>query len=123
VKVKLENPFLGSECYIGSSTHPLQLNFTTGTTSPELPNKPITGEAGQLHFRHSFEILEVANSKLVNNEFSAPEATGCGGIFAILIDPIIDSKIGLPSGDGHNTAIQKANTETAAVESVIASEE
>jgi len=44
VKVKLENPFLGSECYIGSSTEPIVLKLTTGTTKPPPPNKSITGK-------------------------------------------------------------------------------
>jgi hypothetical protein len=122
VKVRLQNTFLGSECYIGSSSSPLQLNLTTGTTNPEPPNMPIAGEVGTFHFRHEAEIAEVAGNRLVNNEFSAPGASGCGGIFAFLIDPIINSKIGLPSADGHNTVIQNANLETAAVASVIASE-
>jgi hypothetical protein len=113
VKVKLENTFLGSECYIGSSSSPLQLNLTTGTTKPAAPNTPISGEVGEIEFRHEFEIVEIKGSKLVNNEFSAPGASGCGGIFAFLIDPIINSKIGLPSANGHNTAIQIANTEEA----------
>ena len=123
VKVKLENPLLGGACYIGSSTSPLQLNLTTGTTSPNPPNSPISGEVGEIEFRHEFEIVEVKQSKLVNNEFSAPGATGCGGIFAILLDPIINSKIGLPSANGKNTAIQFANTEEATPGAVKRSEE
>lgn len=113
VKVRLENTFLGSECYIGSSASPLQLNLTTGKTNPNPPNTPISGEVGEIEFRHEFEIVEVKGNKLVNNEFSAPGASGCGGIFAFLIDPIINNKIGLPSANGHNTATQIANVEEA----------
>jgi hypothetical protein len=109
VKVRLENTFLGGECYIGSSSSPLQLNLTTGSTHPELPNTSIKGKTGEISFRDEFEFVEIPKNVLVNNEFSAPEATGCGGIFAFLIDPIIDSKIGLPSTNGHNTAIQDAD--------------
>jgi hypothetical protein len=58
----------------------------------------------------------------VNNEFAAPEASGCGGIFSFLIDPIIDSKIGLPSPDGYNTAIQNNTIKLGGVEGVIKSE-
>jgi hypothetical protein len=122
VKVRLENTFLGSECYIGSSAHPINLNLTTGTTNPNLPNKPITGKAGFPNFLDEFELLEITENTLVNNEFAAPEATGCGGIFAFLIDPIIDAKIGLPSADGHNTAIQNNTVKLAGAEAVIASE-
>ncbi len=106
VKVKLENPLLGSECYIGSSTHPLMVNLTTGTTEPSEPNKPISGKFGKVSTKDEFNFIELTENTLVNNEFSAPEATGCGGIFSFLLDPIINSKLGLPSADGHNTIIQ-----------------
>jgi len=122
IKVKLENTFLGSECYIGSSAHPIMLTLTTGTTSPAPPNKPIKGNAGFLKAEDEFNFLELTNNKLVSNEFSAPEATGCGGIFSALLDPIVDSKIGLPSPDGYNTAIQNNTIKEATTEGVIASE-
>ena len=47
---------------------------------------------------------------------------GCGGIFSFLIDPIVDSKLGLPSAAGHNTAILKGTLKVAAAEAVKASE-
>lgn len=122
VKVRLENPFLGSECYIGSSSSPLQLNLTTGTTAPNPPNKPIKGATGEIKFKDEFEFVEIPKNTLVNNEFSAPGATGCGGIFAVLIDPIINGKIGLPSADGKNTVIQNANLDEATTVGVIKSE-
>jgi len=122
VKIRLENTFLGSECYIGSSAHPVNLNLTSGTTKPALPNKPITGKAGLIEFKDEFEFIELTENTLVNNEFSAPEATGCGGIFAILIDPVIDAKLGLPAVDGLNTAIQNNTIKLGGVPGVIASE-
>jgi len=122
LKVKLENPLLGSECYIGSSSSPVTLNLTDGTTSPPLPNKPISGKVGVLNFLEEFEIIEVENNTLVDNAFSAPEATGCGGIFSFLIVPLVDAKLGLPSAAGKNTAIQNGVQKLATAESVIASE-
>jgi hypothetical protein len=122
VKVKLENTFLGSECYVGSSSSPIVLNLTTGTTSPPPPNKPITGKVGKIVAKDEFEFIELIGNELVDNAFSAPAATGCGGIFSFLIDPIIDSKIGLPSAAGKNTAIQKNYIREATTVGVIASE-
>jgi hypothetical protein len=107
VKVHLENPFLGSECYIGSSAQPITFNFTTGTTSPPPPNTPIKGSVGNIQSKDNAELIEITENVLVDNAFSAPAATGCGGIFSVLIDPLINSKIGLPSPAGHNTAIQE----------------
>jgi len=48
VRVKLGNAFLGNSCYIGSSSHPVTLNLTTGTTAPPGPNTPITGDLGTI---------------------------------------------------------------------------
>ena len=122
VKVHLENPFLGSSCYIGSNAHPIVIPLTTGTTSPPPPNKPISGSKGELEFKDEFNLVIIKNNKLVNNSFAAPEAEGCGGVFSFLIDPIIDSKLGLPAAAGHNTAILKGTLETADAPAVKASE-
>jgi hypothetical protein len=123
VKIRLENPLLGSECYIGSSSSPIEWNLTTGTTNPKLPNKPITGKVGKITFTESFEIVNITGNSSVNNEFSAPKATGCGGFLVeLVLDPIINSKIGLPSEDGKNTAILNGNLQESSTESVIASE-
>jgi hypothetical protein len=58
----------------------------------------------------------------VDNSFAAPEASGCGGIFSIIIDPLVDSKLGLPSAAGKNTAIQEGKERLTLAEHVIESE-
>jgi hypothetical protein len=122
VRVHLENPFLGGECYVGSSSSPVTLKLTTGTTSPPGPNKPISGKVGTISAKDGFEFLEITNNTLVDNAFSAPEASGCGGIFSFLIDPLIDAKLGLPSVAGNNTAIQNNLIKEGTAEGVIKSE-
>jgi hypothetical protein len=122
VKVHLENPFLGSACYVGSSASPLVWNLTTGTTSPPPPNKPISGKIGEIEFKDEFSFTEITNNTLVDNAYSAPGATGCGGIFSFLIDPLINAKIGLPSAAGKNTTILNSTLREATAEAVIASE-
>jgi hypothetical protein len=118
-KVHLENPLLGSSCYIGSNAHPIVIEFTSGTTSPPPPNKPISGSPGELHVTH---IFTVTGSVLVNNSFAAPGAEGCGGLFSFIIDPILDAKLSLPAAAGKNTAILKGTLKIAAAEEVRASE-
>jgi hypothetical protein len=122
LKVHLENTFLGSECYIGSNSHPIVIPFTTGTTSPPAPNKPIKGNPGTATFSEGGTILTISKNSLVNNSYAAPEATGCGGAFSLLIDPIIDSKLGLPAAAGHNTAILNGTLKQAGAPAVRASE-
>jgi hypothetical protein len=122
LKIHLENPFLGSACYIGSNSNPIVINFTSGTTSPPEPNKPITGKPGTNKFNASETILTNSGNELVNNSYGAPGAEGCGGIFSFLIDPIVDSKLGLPSAAGHNTAILRGTLQATAASLVTASE-
>jgi hypothetical protein len=108
-KIRLENPLLGSNCYIGSSATPIMFEFTTGTTSPPPPNLPITGVAGQGSFLEEFRILHVEGATLVDNSFAVPKASGCGGgRLSSLLTPIINSRLGLPSPAGHNTVILNA---------------
>jgi len=48
IKVHLENPLLGSECYIGSTKEPITLNLTTGATTGgkvELANSEFVEES------------------------------------------------------------------------------
>jgi hypothetical protein len=104
VKVHLENPFLGSSCYVGSSSSPIIWNLTTGETAPPGPNKSIKGSSGIIELKDEFELAELKENVLVENAWSAPEATGCGGVVSFLVDPIIDSTIGVPSAAGTNSA-------------------
>jgi hypothetical protein len=107
IRVHLNNPLLGSSCYIGSEASPIQLNLTDGTTSPPPPNKPISGKVGSAEHETEgeFSVLAILNNTLVDNAFSAPAAEGCGGLASGLIDPLVDARIGLPSAAGSNTAI------------------
>lgn len=122
VRVHLESAFLGRECYVGSTARPVQLNLTVGKTSPQPPNKPISGKDGESELRDELEFIRFTNSTLVDNAFSAPDATGCGGTFSFLLDPIIDSKLGLPSRNGLNTAIANNTIDIAGAPGTIESE-
>jgi hypothetical protein len=104
VMVHLENPFLGKSCYVGSSASPITWNLTTGETAPPGPNKAIKGSAGAIEFLEEGRILESKGAKLVDNAWSAPTATGCGGILSFLVTPIINAQLGTTTA-GHNTAI------------------
>jgi hypothetical protein len=124
VRVHLNNPLLGSSCYIGSETNPITLHLTTGTTSPPEPNKPITGKVGEqfIEEENGEAVIGLKENSLVDNSFSTPTAEGCGGFFSFILDAVINAKLGLPSKAGHNTAIQTGTTRLTAAESVINSE-
>jgi hypothetical protein len=122
VKIHLENPLLGKECYIGTSADPIVLEMTSGTTNPPPPNKPISGSLGTFNEEDEFLFIELKGHSLVNNTFSAPAATGCGGPFSSIIDNLIDTKIGLPSPSGYNTVIHVGTARNALPFVVIATE-
>ena len=123
-RVHLKNPLLGESCYIGSESSPIQLHLTTGTTSPPPPNEPISGKLGTIHIaeEEEWELSEISENTLVDNAWSAPSATGCGGFFSFLIDPLVNAKLGLPSAAGHNTAVLSGTLKSAESEAVVASE-
>jgi hypothetical protein len=106
VKVKLDNPILGSNCYIGSNSTPVRLNLTTGTTAPPPPNRPISGTIGRGSSPEAHE-LQLLGAVNVDNAFAVTSASGCGllGIF----NPLVNLKLQLPSAAGNNTMIVENN--------------
>lgn len=104
VKVKLENSLLGSSCYIGSNTEPVNLELTTGTSGT------LKGKKGKVSSRAEGGILVISNTSLVDSMFTAPKATGCGPFG--LLDGLINKKLGLPATTG-NVAVLNGTEEQA----------
>lgn len=115
-KIKLSNSLLGSNCYIGSDTKPVKIDFTTGTSGA------LKGSAGKLEFNESFTLITISGGKLVNGTFAAPGVSGCGGIFSFLVDPLVNSILGTPSASGQNTATLEGKLQDGNAEAVKASE-
>lgn len=106
VQIHLENPFLGKSCLVGSSSSPIWWELTTGKTSPPPPNTSITGFGGELTLFEEGSVLQLKKTVLVDNKWSAPGASGCGGILGFLVNPIVNAQLGTTTA-GHNTAILK----------------
>jgi len=115
VKVHLENATLGNNCYVGSTSSPIVLNLTTGTTSPPPPNTPITGKEPFLEFEEATEIQKAKNGVYVDNSFAAPGASGCVltlfGFIPISINGLVNTQSGLPAAAGTNETVQNFNAE------------
>lgn len=114
-KIHLENSILGSSCYVGTESNPVHLDFTTGTSGS------LKGSGGTATFNEAFTKVTLTGGRLVDGTFSAPEASGCGGIFSFLVDPLVNSILGLPASSG-NTAVLEGKIEEAAAPAVRASE-
>jgi hypothetical protein len=115
IKVHLENStgVLGKNCYVGSSSSPIVLNLSTGTTSPPPPNTPITGKVPTPTFEPVREIQYANGGEYVDNSFAAPGANGCVltlfGFIPISINSLVNAQSGLPSPAGTNETRQKFN--------------
>lgn len=121
IKVHLINGTLGNNCYVGSSSNPIKLNLTTGTTSPPPPNKPITGKSPENSVGPE-GVLRAKNGTFVDNSFAAPGASGCVltlfGFIPISINGLVNSQSGLPSPAGTNETVQNFELEAVSRELV-----
>ncbi|HTZ65512.1 MAG TPA: hypothetical protein VMB51_15515 [Solirubrobacteraceae bacterium] len=97
VKVKLSNPFLGNDCYVGSEEHPIMTEFTTGSSGS------LTGKLGTLSFNEGGSQLEVANDTIVSSTFAVPGVEGCGVEGGA--DEALNSALGLPAASGNSSVI------------------
>jgi len=93
IKVRLVNPVLGSKCYIGSNSAPINL-FLKEEVSPEF----IEDASG---------ILTIKNGVFSDKTFSAPGANGCVltlfGFIPISINGLVNTQSGLPAATGNET--------------------
>jgi hypothetical protein len=115
VKVRLINPVLGNNCYVGSNTNPIVLNMTTGTTNPPPPNEPISGQPAESELVDPVtEIFKLDNGIFVDNAFAAPAAKGCVlnlGLIPVNIDALVNLTSGLPAAAGTNETVQEFDIE------------
>ncbi len=117
VKFHLENAFLGSGCYLGSNAHPIVIPFTTGTSGK------LKGASGEITFNEAFTLTTISGGKLVNNTYAVPGASGCGGFLVeYLVDPLVNSIIGLPAAGGINSATLEGKLQDGASSAVRESE-
>jgi hypothetical protein len=94
---RLENPLLGSNCYIGTDSDPITLHLTTGISGA------LTGNLGSLVGGNNGHTIQTVDTEVVDGTFSTPGATGCGtgGVW----DSAIDATGDLPSPSGANKAM------------------
>lgn len=92
-RIRLEgNPLgvsLGAYCYIGTTTAPVDVNVLSTTGTGAVPYSPTLGTA-----------------TLVNSSFSVPATNGC----PVLVAPVVNSALGLPSPAGANAATLTGRT-------------
>ncbi|MFI1956899.1 hypothetical protein ACH46L_03155 [Streptomyces althioticus] len=100
VRIHLENPLLGSKCYIGTAADPIVL-------LPENRNYPDFGMTffqGDGTTDPAGEMSRIDLTGAVQNDstFAVPAASGCG-LNIGLINAAVNAKTGLPSPAGNNS--------------------
>lgn len=101
VKIQLQNPLLGSRCYIGSNSDPIVLhpeNLTAPTVSIQNFDADGTPDPGG-----TMADIVLTGATQGDSTFSVPGASGCGPLG--LADEAIDLKDGLPSPSGNNKLV------------------
>jgi hypothetical protein len=102
VKIQLSNPILGNNCFIGSDSDPIVLN-PQNSVAPNNGTFDTFDPNGTSDPNGALQVSTVNGGTIVDNTFSVPGATGCGGLlFSWAVDPVLDLKEGLPSASGHN---------------------
>jgi hypothetical protein len=126
LRVHLKNPLLGNSCYIGSESSPLELHLTTGETHPPAGVTPLHGAKGTATTLEEHELLSlrITGNSLVDNDFSAPGAEGCGEFWGYtgFLDSLVDAKLKVPNKAGENAAVLDGELAAAGAEEVILSE-
>ncbi|MFI1416602.1 hypothetical protein ACH4VX_01200 [Streptomyces sp. NPDC020731] len=108
VRIHLENPLLGSRCYIGTASNPVLLR-------PENRNYPEFGMSffqgdGTLDESGEMSRINLTGATQNDSTFAVPAATGCG-LNIGLINAAVNAKSGLPSAAGNNS-LTLNNTQT-----------
>ena len=102
MKIKLINPLLGKNCYIGSNANPIVLNptITDGTLGA-------TPDPDSTRFPNT-AVLAIKNNTVTDDTFTVPGATGCGR--GGVANAAIDGRLGLPSASGLNHLVLHGNS-------------
>lgn len=129
VRVHLKNPLLGSSCFIGSESEPVELRLTDGETHPAAGVTPLHGKKGPAEtlVEKGLLSLRVSENSEVDNTFSAPKAYGCGEVILLgngFLDSIVESKLGIPNKNekGEDFAVLNGELRAAAANEVVESE-
>jgi hypothetical protein len=99
VMIQLQNPLLGSDCYIGSDSDPILLN-PQNLTAPAVQVERFDGN-GTPDTAGVMEAIYSLGGTQGDDTAAIPAATGCGALG--VLDGAIDLKVGLPSASGNNS--------------------
>jgi hypothetical protein len=98
INIQLQNPILGSNCYLGSNSAPIVLR-PANRTAPTFGAGELFDANGTPDPTNGVQSLIIKGTE-DDSTFTVPGATGCGGLLSLLVDPVINAKLGLPLAFG-----------------------
>ncbi|MFI6863703.1 hypothetical protein ACIBKZ_28075 [Streptomyces sp. NPDC050421] len=115
VRIHLENPLLGSNCYIGTAADPVILR-PQNSTAPSVAIQRFDGDGTPNADEGAMLRFALTGNTQSDDTFYVPKATGCG--LGGVLSWAVNLKTGLPSlsGDNHLT-LNNASTYSGALTS------
>ncbi|WP_406457201.1 hypothetical protein OG782_32680 [Streptomyces sp. NBC_00876] len=112
VRIHLENTFLGSKCYIGTSSSPVVLR-PQNLTAPALASQRFDA-SGTPNTRGLLNRVALTGNNQGDSGFAVPAVSGCGPLTLGELNWAVNLKTGLPSAAGNNNLVlNNASTYTA----------
>ena len=103
IKVHLENPLLGSTCYIGSDADPIVLHPANIDLSHSSFSVVRFDADGTDDTQGPLQVVKLTGTTQGDSQFAVPAASGCGAAGAL--NTAINTKEGLPSPAGNNSIV------------------
>ncbi|WP_328885902.1 hypothetical protein [Streptomyces sp. NBC_00316] len=100
VRIHLENPFLGTTCYIGSASDPILLR-PQNLTRPAISDQRFDGD-GTTDTAGPMGRISLLGADQTDTAYAVPGASGCG---LGLLNWAVNLKTGLPSAQGENNVV------------------
>ncbi|GGZ32888.1 hypothetical protein [Streptomyces poonensis] len=100
VRIHLENPLLGDNCYIGTKSNPIVLR-PRNLDYPAFGMSFFKGD-GTVDEAGEMSRIDLTGAPQNDSTFAVPGATGCG-LNVGLINLAVNAKTGLPSAAGNNS--------------------
>ncbi|WP_031085433.1 hypothetical protein [Streptomyces sp. NRRL WC-3549] len=102
VRIKLDNPLLGSNCYIGTSRNPVVLH-PGNVDAPSMAASRFNPDGTANPDEGSMIQIALSGATQGDSQFAAPKANGCG--LGGILSWAVDLKVGLPAGAGTNSLV------------------
>ncbi|MFJ7254658.1 hypothetical protein ACIQWV_19270 [Streptomyces sp. NPDC098085] len=103
VRIHLENPFLGSKCYIGTTSNPVVLR-PQNLTTPALASQRFDAN-GTPNTRGVLNRVALTGNAQGDSSFAVPGVSGCGPLTLGELNWAVNLKTGLPSATGNNNLV------------------